>query len=1253
MKRVITLSLKVFAAALFTLILLLSLLLFTGYGNRTLVAIANNLVDGLNIELKQGRLLANDPFELQYQSDGLTLNAQAVQIDVRIFGCVGVCLDNIAAKRLSVQSISAAPQQDSVSSSNVNADDEKRQTSGPLVQLQLPNIAVKRFAIGEADIAVAGQEIQVKDLSASLSAQGNRIKVKPFKVKELQLELAPAAPEPKSEPLLQLPPLAEIAFDLGLDIRIQDFALNNATLVQGENTHKLSNVHLNAALLGNKLAIDQVSLSYELPFEATDTQTQAELLHAALSGNLAFSGDNALQLALQVKALGEHSQLDVSGSLSELQFTLANQGQYPLTLNATAELRQSNWPFTLHAKQQQWQLPLSSASGAQTLQLLQSEIQAQGNIDDYQVELTLHSQLGDYPELHSQLNANGTLSSLQVESLQLLAGESKAEVKTALNWRDGLSAEFSAELADLHSEYLIDTVQSDISGQVSGSFEMDSQGQWQLAVAPSTLSGTVNDMALQLQADLDLNSSLHGVVRQLQLRQGDNILNLKGEVDEQWRLEGALALSADTPLMPGYGAKGQAQLQIRGQRLAPKIKLEAQLAQVQGAGVSVDSLNLDVESEYQDALQYDISAQLSGIKTGGEHLDSLELQSRGSDKVQQTSLRLDSPLAQLQSAFTSELSSSYQQIKLQLEQFELQSQEHQVALAAPTKVHLDLAKQALHSERLCLRGEALDLCLEPANIDPMQGEAKATLTHLYLQALTPYLGPHTGLTGVAKGHAQFKWRSGAAPQIDVELQSEQLQASYRYQQQLHNFPVETLALSLHSDINQAQAKLQLKSSILGNLNANLKVTDVMAAQELDGQLQMDGVQLTKLAALAPEVKNLAGDISADLRFTGNISQPLVHGQINAEGLSLEGETLPLSLAESRLNVQLAGEQIQVTGHLANPDGGDLNVSGEGLWLGEQPHLTLKVQGQRFVVIPDQGIMIALSPDLNIEVNAQQVKVGGIVDVPYGRIKIKELPQGAVKVSDDEIIVDAPVQEQTVPFMYDVDLKVNIQDDVYIDSFGLKSYIKGDLMITANNESHPLAVGELNLVDGKYRAFGQDLLIRTGQIGFSGTLDKPHINVRAIRNPDNTANGVVAGIELVGSVEQPQLHVFSEPAMDRSQALSYVLNGQPLGDGDTNTDALLTRMLLAQGTNRGEGLVSRIGESIGLRDVTLNSSGSGDDTKVEIAGYIAPGIQVKYSVGVFESISEVAVRYQVLQKLYIEVTSGLYDTLDILYRFDID
>ncbi|MFM9816158.1 translocation/assembly module TamB domain-containing protein, partial [Streptomyces scabiei] len=81
------------------------------------------------------------------------------------------------------------------------------------------------------------------------------------------------------------------------------------------------------------------------------------------------------------------------------------------------------------------------------------------------------------------------------------------------------------------------------------------------------------------------------------------------------------------------------------------------------------------------------------------------------------------------------------------------------------------------------------------------------------------------------------------------------------------------------------------------------------------------------------------------------------------------------------------------------------------------------------------------------------------------------------------------------------------------------------------------------------------------------IDKPYLNIKAIRNPENTANDVVAGVTLTGNVEQPSLKVFSEPAMDQGQSLAYLLNGQPLDEGDSSTDAMLTQLLLAQGVSR--------------------------------------------------------------------------------------
>ena len=168
----------------------------------------------------------------------------------------------------------------------------------------------------------------------------------------------------------------------------------------------------------------------------------------------------------------------------------------------------------------------------------------------------------------------------------------------------------------------------------------------------------------------------------------------------------------------------------------------------------------------------------------------------------------------------------------------------------------------------------------------------------------------------------------------------------------------------------------------------------------------------------------------------------------------------------------------------------------------------------------------------------------------------------------------------------IDLQVTVADDFRVKALGLDSFVTGSIELQKQLTSPLLATGELQLREGKYRAFGQDLQINTGQIGFNGALDKPYLNIRAIRNPATTANGVIAGVDLIGSAAKPRLTVFSEPAMDQAKALSYLLNGEPLGESETSNNALLTQFLLSQGIDRSEGFLTQAGESLGLRDVNL-------------------------------------------------------------------
>ncbi|RUA23278.1 hypothetical protein DSL92_00035 [Billgrantia gudaonensis] len=69
---------------------------------------------------------------------------------------------------------------------------------------------------------------------------------------------------------------------------------------------------------------------------------------------------------------------------------------------------------------------------------------------------------------------------------------------------------------------------------------------------------------------------------------------------------------------------------------------------------------------------------------------------------------------------------------------------------------------------------------------------------------------------------------------------------------------------------------------------------------------------------------------------------------------------------------------------------------------------------------------------------------------------------------------------------------------------------------------------------------------------SAAPDQPLLDFEAIRNPEVTEDGVVAGLRVEGFAAQPNLTIFSEPAMDEAGAL---LSATRQGAAAMATDAL--------------------------------------------------------------------------------------------------
>jgi translocation and assembly module TamB len=134
-------------------------------------------------------------------------------------------------------------------------------------------------------------------------------------------------------------------------------------------------------------------------------------------------------------------------------------------------------------------------------------------------------------------------------------------------------------------------------------------------------------------------------------------------------------------------------------------------------------------------------------------------------------------------------------------------------------------------------------------------------------------------------------------------------------------------------------------------------------------------------------------------------------------------------------------------------------------------------------------------------------------------------------------------------------------------------------------------------------------------------------------------------------------LFSNPAKEQAEILSYIVQGKGFGSGNEQNNSLMMGAALSLSSQVDGGAISSLGdtaaglvEMFGFSNVQLDTN---DDGKVAISGYIGKDLMIKYGVGVFNPGYEMTVRYYLLSQLYLESVSGtLGQSLDIYYSFDL-
>ncbi len=688
----------------------------------------------------------------------------------------------------------------------------------------------------------------------------------------------------------------------------------------------------------------------------------------------------------------------------------------------------------------------------------------------------------------------------------------------------------------------------------------------------------------------------------------------------------------------------------------PDINLDLALNQInwqQQANVETITLKGDVKP--LPAPKANISLIANNITYDDIKVDSADLEVSGDEKLHQLTLDVVSDLV----STSLEIEGTFQQKPEMiwdgaLRRLTLSSQQGPWALQKSTAVKVNIDKQIANVQAHCWLQAESSVCLTEDISVGKSGQAKLAINDFDFDQIKQFLPPETKLQGSVNAQVFAKWAPEKKPEVTLSVNMPKGQVEQALEQPIKvGWESFNFKAALAKDKLNAEWLFDVKDN--GDLSGKVSLLNVSSEKPtIDGKVSLSTFHLDFLAPLIGEYSLFKANMNTDLAISGDVMHPKVNGQFLIDQMKLQGEVTPIDINSGQVVINFKGHQADLDAGILTPDG-ELNVTGDADWQDLQNWRTkARVFAKELNVDLPPMVKIKVEPDMTIDVTPQLAKIEGDINLPWGRIVVEELPPSAVGVSSDTVILDKNLQPvddvAAMPFDVETNINIKIGDDFQLAAFGLKGGLKGNLNVTQKDKG-PFIVGEVNVVDGSYRSFGQDLLIKEGKILMNGPPDQPYLSIKAIRNPDNTQDDVIAGVQVSGPASDPSIEIFSEPAMNQANALSYLLRGQDI-DGEAGGNAMTTTLIGLSLAKSGR-VVGEIGEAFGVQDLQLDTAGSGDDSQVTVSGYILPGLQVKYGVGIFNSLGEFTVRYRLMQDLYLEAVSGVDSAVDLLYQFEFD
>lgn len=1041
----------------------------------------------------------------------------------------------------------------------------------------------------------------------------------------------PAAPDEDEDdpaPVSWPPPLPPVG------LAVVEGRLDDVTITRDGKPTRLQAVALSGRFDRNALVVNHLSVEHADFFVALDQgridNTSPHALRAGLNWRSGPAG--APRAAGSLIVWGELHNIEIKHTLEQ-----------PMQATTTGRAKLGDTP-TLHLETIAEDQPLPAPADGR---LNRGSLTVDGWLDGYSVTADVAVAASPIGNARVELQAAGDRQSADIDRLAAELLEGRLEGDGRLTWSPELTWSLDLRGRQLNPGRLWPQWQSRVSFKAATEGRYGDAGDYAVTVAPFTVEGTLRRHTLSGNGEIDLAPGKL-TARRTELRVGENRLSLDGTVAEQSDLNWTLNADRLDTLWPELAGRLKGQGRFRGTLQQPALDGSLTGRELHYNDLSIGTVRLRASS--QGGVTESITASAEQLAAREHSIERVDLAVSGRPDQHRLDVSAAAEAGRARLRFED---AAWQSLPAGVEWTARMTAatidspySGEWRLQNPSRV--TASNRDARLDNTCWQREQANVCGRAAWSLQDGVDISARLDALPLSTFHPYIPDASRLEGSVGGELTVNGPAGAL-QAGVQLRAPPgALVVTAADEEPERYPWRAITAQL--DYDGATTRLSADADLgeLGRFDGGLALA---ADDTVQGRLNVAIDDIGWLELFAPRLRDVDGALRGTIRVEGPSTRPRIDGKLTLSDGAAQIPAAGIALSDMQAEIRGDGERVLHIEASARSGEGEIRAGGKlALDTELRYRLTLAVGGEAFEAVDLPRVNALVQPDLDVEATPERLDIRGGVTLPVLDVTLKSMPASAVEVSPDARVVDGASTGDgaggNLPPLR-VEVTVQLGDQVRFRGFGLEARLAGAIDMTQAPGRPPRAYGEVRVVEGRYKAYGQNLRIETGKLIFQGPYDNPALDVRAIRKtPD-----VTAGLEITGTLKQPRSRVFSDPQLPESEALAVLLTGRPLSAASENDANMLINAIASLGIKRGEAITQQIARTFNLDEVRLEAGQGAEESSLLLGKYLSPRLYVRYAVGLFGRPGELGLEYKLNRNLKLEAISGEERSMDLIYEIE--